>query len=176
MQRRGFLKALAGVSAGLAGGGAAVAAAKTQASSGGTLALAAPAKQEPAEPLLNIPLATHKSSITADTSGFSGSIADAQRMLTEMLKECRAISYSHAIGAYVAGRLTVIYHHAPDSPRTPIDDKVDEILGGQMKPASVNVSSRCDKIDVLDSGSFWEYRPISIGKQVTEIEVEYVVT
>jgi hypothetical protein len=154
-----------------------MAAAKAQASSRGTLASLPPAGQEATEPLLNIPLATtERVAVTADTSGFSAGVNDAQATVLRMLKECRAITYSHAVGVYGSpSLLSVTYKHAPREPRTEVDDAVDAILGDRA-PAirSANVSSHVEDVSVFDADSLL-YGYTGLQKAVAEIEVEYVV-
>lgn len=164
MQRRGFLQALMGAAAGLAGAGAGAAAA-TAASKPATVPAAAPTP----EPLVDIPLTTQHPGITVDTSGFTGSIADAQATIAEMLKECRVTSVScttHAGGAQV---LNVTYRHAPHAARSVLDDEADRYIGGRMKPRSVVVTNSPDPFGV--EPLIYGYTGLERG--VCEIEVEW---
>jgi hypothetical protein len=155
MQRRGFLQAFVAAAAGLAGGGTSLASAHR------------PPRIAATKPQV---------AVTADTSGFSAGVNEARAMVLEMLKECRAVTYSHASGVYGSpSRLSVTYRHAPRDPRTEVDEAVAAILGERPHAIrSANVSSRAQDVDVFDANSLL-YGYTGLQELVSEIEVEYIV-
>ena len=114
--------------------------------------------------------------ITADTTGFCKSIADAQRLVEGKLKECRVVSA--AIAGSTAGftRLDVSYASAtPDAPYTPLDDQVKSMLVGEVKMVSVSVSQAYDDpIDVCHIGTGWSRLEDELSPRY-EIEVSWLV-
>lgn len=126
MQRRGFLQALMGAAAGLAG----------------AKVIASQSPSRGSAPLLDIPLPcpATKTPITAATSP-----SEAQATVAEMLKDCRVINVSRT--SLVAGGqiVNVTYRHAPKAARTSLDA---EVAGSRMKPRSVAVSSVQGEFDL----------------------------
>ena len=117
-----------------------------------------------------------KCAITADTTGFCKSIADAQRLVEEKLKECRVVSASIVGSTNGCARIDVSYVSAlPDAPYTPLDDQVTSMLVGEPKMVSVSVA-RCYEppIDV-DVASWTWSRPVVEDSPRYEIEVSWMV-
>jgi hypothetical protein len=117
-----------------------------------------------------------KCAITADTTGFCKSIADAQRLVEEKLKECRVVSASIVGSTAGCTRLDVSYASAaPDAPYTPLDDQVTSMLVGEAKMVSVSVAQVYDDpIDVCHIGTSWSRLQAERSPRY-EIEVSWMV-
>lgn len=146
MKRRGFLQALLAAGAGLAGARAVVRAAP------------APAKTT-----------TPQVAITADTKPFRRNLDEAQRTVMEMLKECRVINASRIDTVHGHTSWTITYTHAPNSPRTHLDDQADLIAADRV-PVSVTVTQHEQDVDIIELGGFCK---TTITKACHDIEVEW---
>jgi hypothetical protein len=143
MQRRNFLQALLAAGSALAGAKAV------------TAAVTAP-----------------KVAVTANTKPLRRNLDEAQRTVMEMLKECRVRELrqiDYAVGLGVSSWF-VNFIHAPDSPRTSLDDEADRIAESRA-PVSVSVSSYEREVDIVSLGGWLDKTPLT--KPTYEIQVEY---
>lgn len=160
MQRRGFLQALMGVAAGLAGSAAV------------GRAIAPP----PAvEPLVDIPLTTTPQvAITADTSKFERGLSETQATLVEMLKDCRVTSFEKIVHSTLPTEYRVCYRHAPNAPLSPLDAQAAEATAARA-PISAEVRAMSNEIEIIDSGSFYgAYEFVPLERQEYEVEVRWI--
>ena len=151
MQRRNFLQAL--LAAGSALAGARVV----------TAAVALPEPSKSVAP--NV-------AVTADTKPLRRNLDEAQRAVMEMLKECRVRKLErtdYAAGLGVSS-WSVTYTHAPDSPRTSLDDEADRVIES-CAPVNVSVSSCEREVDIVSLGGWLDKTPLT--KPTYEIQVEY---
>jgi hypothetical protein len=143
MQRRNFLQALLAAGSALAGAKAVTAA-----------------------------VTPPKVAVTANTKPLRRNLDEAQWTVMEMLKECRVRELrqiDYAVGFGVSSWF-VNYMHAPDSPRTSLDDEADRIVESRA-PVSVSVSSYEREVDIVSLGGWLDKTPLT--KPTYEIQVEY---
>jgi len=157
MQRRNFIQALVAAASGLTAVGRAASAASSP-------PLAAP-KPTGVTPCI---------AVTADTTKFERSLDEAQRMVIEMLKDCRAISVSQSVIVSGAETWTITYRHAPKASRTNLDDEAARASRGRV-PRSVNVSAISSSSDISDIDDFGHYSIVpTFDRGDYEIEVEWI--
>jgi hypothetical protein len=155
MQRRNFLQALVAAASGLTVAGRAAVAASSP-----PLAAPKPAGVTPR--------------VATTTAKIERHLDESQRMVIEMLKECRVISVSQSVIVSGAETWTVTYRHAPNASRTSLDDEADEASRGRV-PRSVNVSAIASSVGIDDPDEFGHYSLIpSFDRGDYEIEVEWI--
>jgi hypothetical protein len=143
MQRRNFLQALLAAGSALAGSRAVAAA-------------VAPPESAKA--------------IAPNTQPLRRSLGESQRVLMEMLKECRVLKLERSDDIWAASSWRVTYRHDPDAPRTSLDDEAHQIVEARA-PVSVSVSSYGREVDIVSLGG-WLYKT-PLTKPTYEIQVEY---
>ena len=143
MLRRNFLQALMAAAAGLTVAGR-------------------PASAKP-------PLVT----VAADTSRFESGISETQRVLAEMLKECRVTSWSRNTLVSGSETWTITYYHAPGTSLTSLDEEAAQATKGRA-PRSVWVSTITSSIDASELSGLGRYSLAPTpDKAGYEIEVEW---
>ena len=115
---------------------------------------------------------TPRVTVAADTSRFESGISETQRVLAEMLKECRVTSWSRNTLVSGSETWTITYYHAPGTSLTSLDEEAAQATKGRA-PRSVWVTMT-SSLDASELGGLGRYSLAPTpDKAGYEIEVEW---